>query len=232
MKKIHNIGKTDSLALAAQDFLSLSKTYLKEQFIGLLAAFLLKPLFSSYRFSITFEREQDRKLFFDLNQGIYAGHVGVIYACFHQQFFNLQTYFNYKKVLLLVSRSRDGELIHAAGEFLGLTLVRGSSKKMGKEALLVMKEYLQQHRDWSACFSVDGPKGPIFQAKPGAVILSQETGKPIAPMWSKPDRYWQFMKSWDQMMIPKPFAKINIYIGAIDFYTLEQLQAKLIEMQS
>lgn len=226
MKKIHN---TDSYT---QDFFSLSRTYLKEQFIGLLAAFLLKPLFATYRFNVHFEREQDRKLFFDLHEGIYAGHRGAILACFHQQFFNLQSYFNYKKVLLLVSRSRDGELIHAAAEFFGIKIIRGSSKKMGKEALEVMKDYLNQHRDWSACFSVDGPKGPIFQAKPGAVILSQETNKPIIPMWGKPDRYWQFMKSWDQMMIPKPFAKIDIYFGAIDFYSLEQLQAKLIELQS
>ena len=58
----------------------------------------------------------------------------------------------------------------------------------------------------------DGPRGPRFQAKPGAVVLAQMSEAPIVPMSFAADRYWN-LGSWDRMIIPKPFARIRVAVG-------------------
>jgi lysophospholipid acyltransferase (LPLAT)-like uncharacterized protein len=58
----------------------------------------------------------------------------------------------------------------------------------------------------------DGPKGPIYQAKPGAVLLASLSGGPLYPMAYASEKSWVF-KSWDRMILPKPFSKIVVAIA-------------------
>src|SRR5262249_22097648 len=58
----------------------------------------------------------------------------------------------------------------------------------------------------------DGPRGPAREFKPGTLMLAQWSGAPLLPLAYAADRYWQ-LKSWDRLMIPKPFARIAIAIG-------------------
>lgn len=114
-------------------------------------------------------------------------------------------------IALLVSRSMDGEIVSRLARTIGLTTVRGSSKKGGQEALDVLIEKTREGQ--KSAFTVDGPKGPIFQIKRGVFSLSAETGAPILPMIAVGARYWTLNKSWDKFRIPKPFTKVSILYG-------------------
>ena len=59
----------------------------------------------------------------------------------------------------------------------------------------------------------DGPRGPRYIAKPGAVHLAKATGAPIYPLAYAASRAWR-LKSWDRLIVPKPFARLRTEIGA------------------
>jgi lysophospholipid acyltransferase (LPLAT)-like uncharacterized protein len=61
-------------------------------------------------------------------------------------------------------------------------------------------------------FTVDGPRGPHYEAKSGPVLLAKKTGNPIVPFVTECSSYWQ-MKSWDRLQIPKPFCRGRIFFG-------------------
>jgi lysophospholipid acyltransferase (LPLAT)-like uncharacterized protein len=52
----------------------------------------------------------------------------------------------------------------------------------------------------------DGPKGPRGVCKKGVVILAQKTGLPVYPLTYSTKGRWQ-LRSWDGMIIPKPFSR-------------------------
>src|SRR5262249_57810942 len=64
----------------------------------------------------------------------------------------------------------------------------------------------------SAAFTVDGPRGPIYEAKPGALLLAKKSGAAILPFSISLDRSWK-LPSWDRIEIPKPFARAFVVIG-------------------
>lgn len=64
----------------------------------------------------------------------------------------------------------------------------------------------------SAAFTVDGPRGPIYVAKPGALLLAAKANAPILPFSISLDRCWR-LKSWDRIEIPKPFARAIVVLG-------------------
>jgi lysophospholipid acyltransferase (LPLAT)-like uncharacterized protein len=64
----------------------------------------------------------------------------------------------------------------------------------------------------SAAFTVDGPRGPIYEAKPGAVLLAAKSGAAILPFSISIDRRWE-LRSWDRIQIPKPFARAVVVLG-------------------
>ena len=119
-------------------------------------------------------------------------------------------------LLALASKSKDGDYAAFVAKKLGFTPVRGSSKKKGKdkggkEAMQIYIEGLT--RGLRGGLTVDGPKGPRRECKPGAVIIAKESGAPILPTASHFHSYWEFKKSWDKFKIPKPFSRIDIIYG-------------------
>jgi lysophospholipid acyltransferase (LPLAT)-like uncharacterized protein len=62
-------------------------------------------------------------------------------------------------------------------------------------------------------FTIDGPKGPRYEAKMGAVLLAKKTGNPVLPFTITPQKFWTVKKSWDQSQIPKPFTRAKVYIA-------------------
>jgi hypothetical protein len=81
----------------------------------------------------------------------------------------------------------------------------------------------------SPVITPDGPRGPRFKFKPGAILLAQMSGRPMLPLAYAASRAWLF--KWDRFVIPVPFARIAIAIGApryvprvVDAAKLQQLQ--------
>lgn len=62
----------------------------------------------------------------------------------------------------------------------------------------------------AVAFTVDGPRGPRYVAKPGPVQLSRLTGVPIVAFHLAVKNFWT-LRSWDLMMIPKPFSRVVLY---------------------
>jgi lysophospholipid acyltransferase (LPLAT)-like uncharacterized protein len=110
----------------------------------------------------------------------------------------------------LISPSVDGELGAMMVRRLGAAVIRGSSTHTGARAL---RDYYQAlvRDNVSPIITPDGPRGPPFKFKPGAVLLAQMSGRPILPMSYAASRAW--LIKWDRFVIPKPFSRIAIAIG-------------------
>jgi lysophospholipid acyltransferase (LPLAT)-like uncharacterized protein len=114
------------------------------------------------------------------------------------------------KLGFLISPSVDGELGAMIVRSLGAEVIRGSSTHTGARAL---RDYYQAlaHDNVSPAITPDGPRGPPWKFKPGAVLLAQLSQRPIIPMAYAASRAWKI--KWDSFVIPKPFARIAIVIG-------------------
>ncbi len=110
----------------------------------------------------------------------------------------------------LVSASRDGALLSRVLELLGVQPVRGSSSRRGAQALLELNSWLE--RGYDVAITVDGPRGPRYEVKPGVVGLAQVTGRAIVPASYRLSRKWT-LKSWDRFQIPVPFSTCTIRFG-------------------
>jgi lysophospholipid acyltransferase (LPLAT)-like uncharacterized protein len=89
----------------------------------------------------------------------------------------------------------------------------------------------------SAGFSVDGPRGPLYVAKPGALLLAARTGAPVLPFSVSLERCWR-LRSWDRIEIPKPFTRAVAVLGqpfqiesGTDDVALDRLQRALEEVR-
>jgi len=114
------------------------------------------------------------------------------------------------QVHIMVSRSRDGDVMARFLKWLGACVVRGSSSKGGSQALLEITRRMSRH----GCtgLAVDGPRGPRHHVKEGALLVAKRTGMPILPLVGGADRKWT-AKSWDRMEFPRPFSQTAVYYG-------------------
>ena len=137
----------------------------------------------------------------------------VLLCGWHQQFFAaigyFKTYASYRPALM-ISQSKDGDIIASIAEKSGWHTVRGSSSRDGGRALKEMIGQLQL--TGLAAHVVDGPRGPAGIIKAGAVSLARTAGAVVGPLYTTADRAWYF-NSWDRFMFPKPFAKVTIRFG-------------------
>jgi len=135
----------------------------------------------------------------------------VIYSFWHRAVFASAWLWRRIGIAVMVSRSFDGEYIARIIEKLGFVAVRGSSSRGGARALLGMKSQLEQGN--LVAFTIDGPRGPKYVAKPGPVLLSSATTLPMAAFYVAISDAW-VLNTWDQLVIPKPFAKALVRFSA------------------
>lgn len=117
--------------------------------------------------------------------------------------------------VVIVSKSKDAEPVAFACRNLGHKVVRGSSRKGtvdkgGKAAKEMMIEELKKGIPGSV--TVDGPKGPAKEVKPGIIDMAKKSGTPLVGYAAISKSYWEF-NSWDNFRLPKPFSKIIIAYG-------------------
>jgi lysophospholipid acyltransferase (LPLAT)-like uncharacterized protein len=110
----------------------------------------------------------------------------------------------------LISPSVDGEIGAMLVRRVGGRVIRGSSTHTGARALRDYYRALVQE-DVSPVITPDGPRGPRFKFKPGAILLAQMSGRPMLPLAYAASRAW--LVKWDKFVIPWPFARIAIAIG-------------------
>ncbi|MDE2304176.1 MAG: lysophospholipid acyltransferase family protein [Gammaproteobacteria bacterium] len=131
----------------------------------------------------------------------------------------------------LISPSVDGEIAAMLVERLHGVAIRGSSSYTGARVLRDFHQALV--RDGvSTTITPDGPRGPPWRFKPGAILLAQISGRPLVLMSYAASRAW--MIQWDRFVIPKPFSRVAVAIGepiqvpkGLDAAGLEAMQAQM-----
>jgi lysophospholipid acyltransferase (LPLAT)-like uncharacterized protein len=111
---------------------------------------------------------------------------------------------------MLISQHADGRLIAFAIRLLGIRSVSGSSSRGGARAVREILKLAEAGSDVG--FTPDGPRGPRYECKEGIALVAQKTGLPVYPMAFSTERHWQ-LRSWDGMIIPKPFSRGVAVIG-------------------
>jgi lysophospholipid acyltransferase (LPLAT)-like uncharacterized protein len=132
---------------------------------------------------------------------------------------------------ILVSPSVDGEFGAMLVRSLGGEVIRGSSSHTGARALRDFYQALVQD-SISPVITPDGPKGPAFKFKAGALLLAQISQRPIIPFSYYASGAWKI--SWDRFVIPWPACRIVIAVGepvyvakGLDAAALEALQVDM-----
>lgn len=134
-----------------------------------------------------------------------------IYTFWHNRVF-LSTYFwQRRRIVVMTSQSFDGEYIARFIQRFGYGAARGSSTRGGVGAIVEMVRLMRAGSP--TAFTIDGPKGPRYVAKMGAVLLAKKTGYPVLPFTITAKKFWTAKKSWDQSQIPKPFTRVRVDIS-------------------
>jgi lysophospholipid acyltransferase (LPLAT)-like uncharacterized protein len=157
----------------------------------------------------------------------------VIYAFWHGRLLPLLQDHRNEGIHVLASRHRDGERLGRVIRHFGYGHVRGSSSRGGARAIRELAAVIEAGHD--IALTVDGPRGPIHVAKPGAVQVAKLTGAPIVPLTSSSVRHKAFT-SWDRFQLPYPFTRVQVRYGPpltvprdADENTVEAVRAQLEE---
>ena len=117
-----------------------------------------------------------------------------------------------RRMLMMVSRSRDGEFITRIMNRFGIDGARGSSSRGGSDALRELLRELERPQARDIGITPDGPRGPRAQVQDGVLALSANSGRPIYPVTLHYGRFWQ-LPSWDRFQIPHPGTTCRVVIG-------------------
>ncbi len=128
----------------------------------------------------------------------------LIYSFWHSCMIPAMYLWRNLQVRVMSSDSFDGEYTGRIMRKFGFVKIRGSSSKGAVKALLSMRRELEQ--GWKVAFTIDGPRGPRYVAKPGPVTLARSTGVPMVAFHIAVENAW-VLRTWDRLMIPKPFSR-------------------------
>ncbi len=122
------------------------------------------------------------------------------------------------KVVAMISKHFDGEIIAKIIKYFHFESIRGSSKK---GAIKVLKEsFSKVNEGYDIAITPDGPRGPRYSVADGIVSIAQKKDLQIVVCNFYASSFWR-LKSWDGFMIPKPFS--TIYLFAEEPFLLEGL---------
>jgi lysophospholipid acyltransferase (LPLAT)-like uncharacterized protein len=157
-----------------------------------------------------------------------------IYTFWHNRIFLSIYFWQRRRIVVMTSQSFDGEYIARFIQRFGAGAARGSSTRGAAGALIEMVRLMRA--GCATSFTIDGPKGPRYIAKMGAVMLAKKTGHPILPFTIAAKNFWEIKSSWDRTQVPRPFTRARVFIAPPIFVATETgdeaLEAKRGELQT
>ena len=168
---------------------------------------VLTPLFLAWGATLRFHRHGYDNLLQARAEG-----TRLVFAIWHDELFPLTWLHRNEGVVGVVSPSRDGEFLAGVMKRVGFNLARGSSSGGGLRALIsAYKQMRTQNVD--AVFTVDGPRGPRHEVKPGVVYLAAKADALVLPVRVTMGPRKVFSRAWDRFQLPWPGAKCDVYYG-------------------
>jgi hypothetical protein len=168
---------------------------------------VLAPFFLTWGATLRFRRHG-----FDNLRRARAEGCRLVFAIWHDELFPLTYLYRNEGVVAVVSSSRDGEFLARVMDRVGFNLARGSSSRGGLRALISAYRQMQaQERD--AVFTVDGPRGPRHEVKPGVVYLAAKARASIMPVRVTMHPRKVFTRAWDRFQLPWPGARCDVHYG-------------------
>jgi lysophospholipid acyltransferase (LPLAT)-like uncharacterized protein len=133
-----------------------------------------------------------------------------ILAFWHRHLLLMPYAYRGKKISVLVSQSKDGELIARTVARLGIDSSRGSSSRGG---IAGMRSLLRKAAEgWDIAFTPDGPRGPLREVQAGVILAAASTGLAVLPVAIAASRA-KLLRSWDRFLVPLPFSTVHIVYG-------------------
>ena len=132
-------------------------------------------------------------------------------ALWHRCIFTAAWVWRNRGVVVLNTVNFDGQWTRRVVERLGFGTAQGSSSRGAVEGLMSMAAQLEAGNH--VAFTIDGPRGPRYVAKPGAVILARRTGCPISAVHCGLKHAITFKKSWDLFQVPLPFTRAVMLVA-------------------
>ena len=136
-----------------------------------------------------------------------------ISAFWHRSIFGAVWWWRKRGIVVMNTTNFDGQWTRRVIERFGFGTAQGSSSRGGLKGLAVMARRLEEGRD--VAFTIDGPRGPRYVAKPGPVMLARRTGLPIMVFHIGFERAHTFEKTWDQFQIPHFFSRTVMVIAPL-----------------
>jgi lysophospholipid acyltransferase (LPLAT)-like uncharacterized protein len=140
-----------------------------------------------------------------------AAGTSVLFAHWHRDELAVVQCVRRYRIATMTSRSKDGQLIDFVIRKLGGATSKGSSSRGGSEALRGLLRLMKS--GYNGSIAVDGPRGPVFKAKPGAMEISKLAHCGVIPTGVASRRRHVFSRSWNQARLPLPFTRVVICFG-------------------
>ena len=174
---------------------------LKTRWGGLLAAQGIRAWMSTLEYRVLhYDRQLDPKYGCDQPR---------IYVFWHEYIMIPLHLRGHCDLAMLLSRSRDADILTRVAFHTGFDCVRGSTNRGAAAALL---ELSRLGKNMHLTITPDGPRGPRRKLAVGAVFLASKLGMPIVPIGFGADRPWR-VNSWDKHAIPRPFSQVRGLLG-------------------
>jgi lysophospholipid acyltransferase (LPLAT)-like uncharacterized protein len=133
-----------------------------------------------------------------------------ILAFWHRHLLLMPYAYKGRRISVLVSQSKDGELIARTVARLGIDSSRGSSSRGG---IAGMRSLLRKAAEgWDIAFTPDGPRGPLREVQPGVILAAAATGLAVQPVAIAASRA-KLLRSWDRFLVPLPFSTVHVVYG-------------------
>jgi len=147
----------------------------------------------------------------ELRERCLASGQSFIYAFWHGKQFLLLGWNKDKKLVVMASLSKDGRLQDNILTRLGFYTVTGSASRGAVRGLVGMIRGMD--KGLNSCVAVDGPRGPIYEVKPGIIYLASKTNSVIIPLTARAKYRYIFNKAWDKYEFPRPFSPAVVILG-------------------
>lgn len=163
-----------------------------------------------------------------LDSIVASGH-RAIFTFWHTCIFSATWFWRKRGIVVMSSQSRDAEYTSRFIRRFGYGATRGSATRGGRQALREMSECLMSGID--VAFTIDGPRGPAYVAKPGAITLARHTGQAILPFHIAARRRIE-LSSWDRLQIPLPFTRAAAFIAEPIYVPRDASKDEIAQKQS